>query len=897
MGFTDLITGLSFISMHVGLARLDKGLRQSIDIPKDKLQAYVDLTARSAQIITITNQIRQLKSKADKLKKDKLNAEHAQLMVQIGQLRLQHEQYKVEQKRLELELERERRKAQENQILRLFVDLYDQALTYFQQKRYLDFLVLCVAIIRIYRQIYSDLDDANNRLKLTELKENIFSKLSLVLENEQSRQLIADDYASAIKIPYSLWQDGESIITNMNQNLALASNLRNIAPDESWDAGLEKINICYQNLYQAKTESLTIENNARDFSGGIDVQEFFFLINNAGVSDIQSGFSNAWEKLLHDIEARVGASVVNIYSGFQPLPDQLHKQNEFVAKTLNNLESLRGSYKLGNSASQLKEILPVVEDRLSNLEDALRKLSVQSENTPKSVMSRFLELVTLQEAVKQDMLLFPAYVINQAKLSPKEFEKKVTSPFDALIGSQKDGLASQFGRLFSLYHKYLQLDRGLSKFRDSVRAFLYKIIKDDAAYSNIYQRLKENFDPGILHQIEADIDQLSPSAGDKIKGLLSSSKGKEYKKRKLLINRYTQVHSLTVVDETYPALKIEELPNLPNAGGVKSPLNGDRQRRSKKWLIAIPVGAIVTICLCFIIILAIPTPSTASRNTPVATHMAFAEKVENTDTPIFTETATELPTSTSTPSPTATFTPAPLNQVTVFSASINLRSGPGTEYKIVGSAKQGEILDIYGITENQSWLMIDRDGLAWVGMSVVKSELDPATIPLVTPVPTSTSTPTNTPTETAAPTATRTPKVNGIGVSRSKIQSVFSSLGFSFRSGTPVDGMSQTIGASEEGLALIQLIGPNTELVEASIVIFIPNDAPDKTLLNSAYMLGLTSVVLPNWNSSADWITTNVDKAVRSSRETYEASTRVDGIKVDLLVSKTLGAITVTFSR
>ena len=69
MGLIDLIAGLSFVAGHIGLARLDRGLRDSLEIPTEQLQAHVTLLARNAQIVTLTNQVQQLRLETEVLKR------------------------------------------------------------------------------------------------------------------------------------------------------------------------------------------------------------------------------------------------------------------------------------------------------------------------------------------------------------------------------------------------------------------------------------------------------------------------------------------------------------------------------------------------------------------------------------------------------------------------------------------------------------------------------------------------------------------------------------------------------------------------------------------------------------------------------------------------------------
>lgn len=113
--------------------------------------------------------------------------------------------------------------------------------------------------------------------------------------------------------------------------------------------------------------------------------------------------------------------------------------------------------------------------------------------------------------------------------------------------------------------------------------------------------------------------------------------------------------------------------------------------------------------------------------------------------------------------------------------------------------------------------------------------------PTVTPTPTNTPTPlpTNTPTPRPSNTPTATPDLAqiatsealdalGLGISRNEIRDLYADLGFHFESGVPVDGQPQIIGTSESGLALIQIIGPSENVINASMIAFVTIDNNDE---------------------------------------------------------------------
>jgi len=153
-----------------------------------------------------------------------------------------------------------------------------------------------------------------------------------------------------------------------------------------------------------------------------------------------------------------------------------------------------------------------------------------------------------------------------------------------------------------------------------------------------------------------------------------------------------------------------------------------------------------------------------------------------------TSTPTSTPTPTASSTPTATFTPSATTEpcfVQSLSGNVNVRSGPGTEFGVVGALASGEQVVVRAQNGDGSWYQIVLEGAveAWVASSVVTTsglcdalpiigEVPPtATLsasetptpqpPSATPTASPTASPTPTesqPTETAAPTQTGTPE-------------------------------------------------------------------------------------------------------------------------------------------
>ena len=101
--------------------------------------------------------------------------------------------------------------------------------------------------------------------------------------------------------------------------------------------------------------------------------------------------------------------------------------------------------------------------------------------------------------------------------------------------------------------------------------------------------------------------------------------------------------------------------------------------------------------------------------------------------PTATATATRQPTATATRQPTAT--PTPEYYVT---GSANLRSGPGTNYDIVGGRQSNDVLSPLARTTDGEWIQIDNNIWIWSGLVEGDVEKLPVTL---RPTPTFTSMP------------------------------------------------------------------------------------------------------------------------------------------------------------
>jgi hypothetical protein len=175
------------------------------------------------------------------------------------------------------------------------------------------------------------------------------------------------------------------------------------------------------------------------------------------------------------------------------------------------------------------------------------------------------------------------------------------------------------------------------------------------------------------------------------------------------------------------------------------------KNRLRNYLVAILIS-LFAICVVFPMVMNFNRFSSPPQTT-LPTRAIITQSPSRTKTP--------KPTSTITLSPTYTFTPSPTPlQAEVKSATLNMRAGPSTEYAVLTTLVNGELLSLIGRNENNTWFFVqNRDGASgWISIDLVNVSEDANLLQLPVSdaiIPTPTTTPTLT--ATSSPTITRTP--------------------------------------------------------------------------------------------------------------------------------------------
>ena len=129
-----------------------------------------------------------------------------------------------------------------------------------------------------------------------------------------------------------------------------------------------------------------------------------------------------------------------------------------------------------------------------------------------------------------------------------------------------------------------------------------------------------------------------------------------------------------------------------------------------------------------------------SQGLPVLASQALAVTPTAAPTPTTQITSTVVTPTTATTPPTgataATSLHGPTAQVTLTSARLNVRAGPGTNYPVIASAAAGDLLGVQARNEANTWVQVTlpngAGGFGWVSVAFVKLSRPVTTLPVST---------------------------------------------------------------------------------------------------------------------------------------------------------------------
>lgn len=98
-----------------------------------------------------------------------------------------------------------------------------------------------------------------------------------------------------------------------------------------------------------------------------------------------------------------------------------------------------------------------------------------------------------------------------------------------------------------------------------------------------------------------------------------------------------------------------------------------------------------------------------------------------------------------------------------------------------------------------------------------------------------------------------------IGISYYQVMEYLSNF-FLMEKSTPVRGQERYMGQTPDNLAILEIIGNKNNISQATIMIGIPNDAPDKLVRNTVLAIRFLENTVPEWTDSNEWITANAKR-------------------------------------
>ena len=149
-----------------------------------------------------------------------------------------------------------------------------------------------------------------------------------------------------------------------------------------------------------------------------------------------------------------------------------------------------------------------------------------------------------------------------------------------------------------------------------------------------------------------------------------------------------------------------------------------------------------------------PTPEGQLINAPLFAQDVSASPTSAEVAALPTDTPTPPPPPTDTPTPTPLPpTPTPVPPMVVANQLVNVRSGPGTVYPVIGQAQAGQKFVVTGKNPKGSWWQIDFNGkTGWIVDSLVSKEGELADVQVVASIPPAPTPTPRPPTPTPKPT-------------------------------------------------------------------------------------------------------------------------------------------------
>ncbi len=346
----------SSLTNFLQLRQLDKGLRESVNVQKEQLRAHSEMLRCSTEMLGVNRQLAELGKEATALQRQQLQA-------QLQQLQLQ-------QQRNEAELRKEQRMAQENSILKLYVDLYSQAQSLKQQGRFLDCVIVTLGAFRVYQQVYSDLDDANNRLKVTELKDRLYGDLRDAVAKEEVQRALAVAYAEVLREPVALISAYDALIVKVMELQQQIAETRALNTSEA----MPRSSALASEITELKRAASDLLGRYTGLTADVPADELFLPSNPERLGANFGGFGPAWNAWCERAAEANGTNIVDLRNRFLGFPavltgtnGELDSSGAQAALMIDVLGILTAAEALGAALPELRAVATHLSGRIQSL--------------------------------------------------------------------------------------------------------------------------------------------------------------------------------------------------------------------------------------------------------------------------------------------------------------------------------------------------------------------------------------------------------------------------------------------------------------------------------------------------------------------------------------------------
>ena len=360
------------------LRSLDRGLRESVSVQKEQLKAHAEIAKCSNDILAANRALAELTKEATAIQRQQLQA-------QVQQLQLQ-------QQRNEAELRKEERLAQENTILRLYVDLYSKAQSLKQQGLFFDCVIVTLGAFRVYQQVYSDLDDANNRLKVTELKDRLYGELRDAVSREDAQQVLAAAYAEVLREPAALAHDLRTLDRRVAAVRGELGDIRALQTAEalprspSMAAELDALKRSAADLV-TRFEGVTLE---------VPADELFLPSTPERLGGVLGGFGTSWNAWCERASQVHGLNIVELRTEFLDFPTTTRGKAQEIESLAGEMALVRDVFSMLASAEALGSALPDLRDVARQLRSRLADVPGQPGTDAAAIGAGSIALADLQ---------------------------------------------------------------------------------------------------------------------------------------------------------------------------------------------------------------------------------------------------------------------------------------------------------------------------------------------------------------------------------------------------------------------------------------------------------------------------------------------------------------------